>query len=45
MSYVVCEKRKGNPKVHIEVCRKKCKSVEECKTYKEFMAEVENKAA
>ncbi len=45
MSYLVCDKRKGSPKVHIEVCKKKCKSVDECKTYKEFIDNMEKKAA
>jgi hypothetical protein len=45
MSYLTCDKRKGSPKVHVEVCRRKCKQVEECKTYKEFVTNVEKKAA
>jgi len=45
MSYLTCDKRKGSPKVHVEVCRRKCKSVQECKTYKEFTSTVDKKAA
>lgn len=45
MSYLVCEKRKGSPKVHVEVCRKKCKLIDQCKSYKHFVAEAEKKAA
>ena len=45
MSYLVCDKRKGSPKVHVEVCRRKCKFVQECKTYKEFAGNVDKKAA
>lgn len=45
MSYLVCDKRKGSPKIHVEVCRRKCKLAEECKTYKEFVNNVEKKAA
>ena len=45
MSYLVCDKRKGSPKIHIEVCRRKCKEVHECKTYKEFVNNQEKKAA
>jgi len=45
MSYLICDKRKGSPKVHVEVCRRKCKSVQECKTYKEFVSSVDKKAA
>ncbi len=45
MSYLVCEKRKGSQKVHVEVCRKKCKFVDECKSFKEFVSNVEKKAA
>jgi hypothetical protein len=45
MSYLVCDKRKGSPKVHVEVCRRKCKLVEECKAYKEFVTNEEKKAA
>jgi len=45
MSYLVCDKRKGSPKIHVEVCRRKCKSVQECKTYKEYVINLEKKAA
>lgn len=45
MSYLICDKRKGSPKIHIEVCRRKCKLVQECKTYKEFVDNLEKKAA
>ena len=45
MSYLVCEKRKGSPKIHIEVCRRKCRLVNECKRYKEFVDNLEKRAA
>ncbi len=45
MSYLVCEKRKGSQKVHVEVCRKKCKFADECKSFKEFVSSQEKKAA
>jgi hypothetical protein len=45
MSYLICDKRKGSPKIHIEVCRRKCKLIRECKTYKEFVNNLEKKAA
>jgi hypothetical protein len=45
MSYLVCEKRKGSPKIHIEVCRRKCRLVNECKRFKEFVDNLEKKAA
>jgi len=45
MSYLICEKRKGSQKVHVEVCQKKCKFVQECKSFKEFMSNQEKKAA
>jgi len=45
MSYLICDKRKGSPKIHIEVCRRKCKLLQECKTYKEFVNNLEKKAA
>jgi len=37
MPYIVCEKRKGNPKVNVEVCRRKCKFVEECVPYRQYL--------
>ncbi len=37
MSYIICEKRKGNPKVNVEVCRRKCKYADQCKPYKEYL--------
>jgi hypothetical protein len=45
MSYLVCDKRKGNPKIHVEVCRRKCKLVQECKSFKEFTTNLEKRAA
>jgi len=45
MSYLICDKRKGSPKIHIEVCKRKCKLALECKTYKEFIDNLEKKAA
>jgi hypothetical protein len=45
MSYLICDKRKGSPKIHIEVCKRKCKLVHECKTFKEFVDNLEKKAA
>ena len=45
MSYLVCDKRKGNPKIHVEVCQKKCKLTQECKSYKGFVSNLEKKAA
>ena len=45
MSYLVCDKRKGSTKIHVEVCRRKCKSVQDCKTYKEYVINLEKKAA
>jgi transcriptional regulator with XRE-family HTH domain len=43
--YLICDKRQGSPKIHVEVCRKKCKLVNECRTYKEFIKESEVEAA
>jgi hypothetical protein len=37
MSYIICGKRKGNPKVNVEVCRRKCKHAEQCKPYQEYL--------
>jgi len=45
MSYLICDRRKGSPKVHVEVCRRKCKLLCECKAYKEFVINLEKKAA
>lgn len=38
MPYIVCEKRRGNPKVNVEVCRRKCKFIEECKSYERYLS-------
>ena len=37
MPYIVCEKRKGNPRVNVEVCRRKCKFAEECSSYRRYL--------
>ena len=38
MSYIICGKRKGNPKVNVEVCRRRCKHANQCKSYKEYLS-------
>ncbi len=37
MPYIICEKRRGHPKVNVEVCRRKCKFMEECKSYERYV--------
>ena len=37
MPYIICEKRKGNPKVNVEVCQRKCKFMEQCKAYQNYL--------
>ncbi len=37
MSYIICGKRKGSPKVNVEVCRRKCKHADQCKSYREYL--------
>jgi hypothetical protein len=37
MSYITCGKRKGSPKVNVEVCRRKCKYADQCKSYKDYL--------
>jgi len=37
MPYIVCEKRKGNPRVNVEVCRRKCKFAEECSSFRRYL--------
>jgi hypothetical protein len=37
MAYIVCEKRRGHPKVNVEVCRRKCKFTEDCKSYRKYL--------
>lgn len=37
MPYIVCEKRKGSPRVNVEVCRRKCQFTEECKSYGRYL--------
>jgi len=37
MPYIVCEKRRGNPKLNVEVCRRKCEFMEECKSFQRYL--------
>ena len=37
MPYIICEKRKGSPKVNVEVCRRKCKFADDCKSYTQYL--------
>lgn len=37
MAYIICEKRRGNPKINVEVCRRKCDFTEECRPYKRYL--------
>lgn len=39
--YLICDNRKGSPLIHFEVCLRKCKLVNECRNYKEFIKESE----
>jgi hypothetical protein len=38
MAYIVCEKRRGNPKINVEVCQRKCEFTEECTAYQKHLA-------
>ncbi|NIQ37432.1 MAG: hypothetical protein GTN81_02410 [Proteobacteria bacterium] len=37
MPYIVCDKRRGSPKLNVEVCRRKCQFTEECKSYGRYL--------
>ena len=37
MAYIICDKRRGNPKINVEVCRRKCEFTEECKSYGKYL--------
>ncbi len=37
MPYIVCEKRRGSPKVNVEVCRRKCQFMEACISYGRYL--------
>ena len=37
MAYIICERRKGNPKLNVEVCRRKCKFTDQCKPYEKYL--------
>ncbi|MBW2120794.1 MAG: hypothetical protein JRH07_02970 [Deltaproteobacteria bacterium] len=36
MAYIICERRRGHPKVNVEVCRRKCRFQGECKSYQKY---------
>jgi hypothetical protein len=40
-----CLDKEKEAKIHVEVCRRKCKSMQECKSYKEYVINLEKKAA
>jgi len=40
MAYIICERRKGNPKLSVEVCRRKCKFTDQCKPYGKYLSGV-----
>jgi hypothetical protein len=37
MAYIICNKRRGNPKINVEVCRRKCQFTEECEAYTNYL--------
>jgi hypothetical protein len=41
MKYVVCQKKKNNPRMPLPICIKKCDLKEECPGYKEYKLEFE----
>jgi len=43
--YIVCNKKRNNPRMNIRICQKKCKLIEKCKeylSYHENLAQSEN---
>jgi len=46
--YVVCQKKRNNPRMDVRICRKKCEFKDECTEYQsliEVVAEKENTQA
>jgi hypothetical protein len=37
-NYIVCHKKRNNPRVDIRICQKKCDSKEACQTYLTHLA-------
>ena len=35
-SYIVCQKKRNNPRMDIRICQKKCELKDECKEYLSF---------
>lgn len=40
MAYIICDKRRGNPKINVEVCRRKCEFTAECKPYGKYLTSI-----
>lgn len=38
MPYIVCEKRRGSPRLNVEVCRRKCQFMEDCESYGRYLS-------
>ena len=31
--YIVCQKKRNNPRMHVQICQKKCDLKDDCKDY------------
>jgi len=36
-NYIVCEKRGNQPRIHVEICRHRCKDAEACQAFQGYM--------
>jgi hypothetical protein len=42
-SYIVCQKKRNNPRMDIRICQKKCELKDECKEYLSSQIAVQEK--
>ncbi|NVL89765.1 MAG: hypothetical protein HWN69_02045 [Desulfobacterales bacterium] len=36
-NYIVCEKRGNQPRIHVEICRHRCKDAGACRAFRNYM--------
>lgn len=36
-NYVVCEKKGSHPRIHVEICRRRCKDAGNCLAFQDYL--------
>jgi len=37
-SYIVCEDRSNQPRIHVKICQCRCKNADSCQSFQDYMS-------